>query len=224
MTIHLAEVLWASGDQNGARKLLREVRSQEPGNELAEVDHRPPAHRAVAMARHRRSRAGPRGARLGDPALAGRAGRGRSGGLRHGAARRLPTASTRAASRPSRPRRQARDRLRTVQRRSARRPPDDRPRTPARHDGRAHRSRPGWRTRERPRRAGSAGPDADALTEQIARLAAAGQRNARLDRRPTRARADRRGSNATATGPVLIEQDGWTVRLAETFEARVVPA
>ena len=34
VTIHLAEVLWASGDQNGARKLLREVRTQEPGNEL----------------------------------------------------------------------------------------------------------------------------------------------------------------------------------------------
>ena len=34
VTIHLAEVLWASGDQAGARKLLREVRSQEPGNEL----------------------------------------------------------------------------------------------------------------------------------------------------------------------------------------------
>lgn len=34
VAIHLAEVLWASGDQSGARKLLREVRSQEPGNEL----------------------------------------------------------------------------------------------------------------------------------------------------------------------------------------------
>ena len=34
VAIHLAEVLWASGDQNGARKLLREVRAQEPGNEL----------------------------------------------------------------------------------------------------------------------------------------------------------------------------------------------
>jgi thioredoxin-like negative regulator of GroEL len=34
VAIHLAEVLWASGDQNGARKLLREVRLQEPGNEL----------------------------------------------------------------------------------------------------------------------------------------------------------------------------------------------
>ncbi|MGZ8255234.1 MAG: tetratricopeptide repeat protein [Burkholderiaceae bacterium] len=34
VAIHLAEVMWASGDQNGARKLLREVRAQEPGNEL----------------------------------------------------------------------------------------------------------------------------------------------------------------------------------------------
>lgn len=34
VAIHLAEVLWASGDQAGARRLLREVRSQEPGNEL----------------------------------------------------------------------------------------------------------------------------------------------------------------------------------------------
>jgi tetratricopeptide (TPR) repeat protein len=34
VAIHLAEVLWAAGDQNGARKLLREVRSSEPGNEL----------------------------------------------------------------------------------------------------------------------------------------------------------------------------------------------
>jgi tetratricopeptide (TPR) repeat protein len=34
VAIHLAEVLWASGDQDGARKLLREVRTQEPGNEL----------------------------------------------------------------------------------------------------------------------------------------------------------------------------------------------
>jgi Flp pilus assembly protein TadD len=34
VAIHLAEVLWVSGDQSGARKLLREVRSQEPGNEL----------------------------------------------------------------------------------------------------------------------------------------------------------------------------------------------
>ncbi len=32
--IHLAEVLWASGDQDAARKLLREVRSKEPGNAL----------------------------------------------------------------------------------------------------------------------------------------------------------------------------------------------
>jgi Flp pilus assembly protein TadD len=34
VAIHLAEVLWASGDRDGARKLLREVRAQEPGNEL----------------------------------------------------------------------------------------------------------------------------------------------------------------------------------------------
>jgi Flp pilus assembly protein TadD len=34
VAIHLAEVLWASGDEAGARKLLREVRTQEPGNEL----------------------------------------------------------------------------------------------------------------------------------------------------------------------------------------------
>jgi tetratricopeptide (TPR) repeat protein len=34
VTIHLAEVLWAMGDHAGARKLLREVRAQEPGNEL----------------------------------------------------------------------------------------------------------------------------------------------------------------------------------------------
>lgn len=34
VAIHLAEVLWASGDQAGARKLLREVRTQEPTNEL----------------------------------------------------------------------------------------------------------------------------------------------------------------------------------------------
>lgn len=34
VTIHLAEVLWVMGDQAGARKLLREVRAQEPGNEL----------------------------------------------------------------------------------------------------------------------------------------------------------------------------------------------
>lgn len=34
VTVHLAEVLWAAGDQAGARKLLREVRAQEPGNEL----------------------------------------------------------------------------------------------------------------------------------------------------------------------------------------------
>lgn len=34
VAIHLAEVLWASGDQARARQLLREVRSKEPGNEL----------------------------------------------------------------------------------------------------------------------------------------------------------------------------------------------
>jgi tetratricopeptide (TPR) repeat protein len=34
VTIHLAEVLWAAGDQVAARKLLREVRTAEPGNEL----------------------------------------------------------------------------------------------------------------------------------------------------------------------------------------------
>jgi len=34
VTIHLAEVLWAIGDQEAARKLLRQVRSQEPGNAL----------------------------------------------------------------------------------------------------------------------------------------------------------------------------------------------
>jgi tetratricopeptide (TPR) repeat protein len=34
VAIHLAEVLWAIGDKNAARKLLREVRTQEPGNEL----------------------------------------------------------------------------------------------------------------------------------------------------------------------------------------------
>jgi tetratricopeptide (TPR) repeat protein len=34
VAIHLAEVLWAAGDQDGARKLLREVLAQEPGNEL----------------------------------------------------------------------------------------------------------------------------------------------------------------------------------------------
>jgi Flp pilus assembly protein TadD len=37
VAIHLAEVLWASGDQSGARKLLREVRAQEPGNELLKM-------------------------------------------------------------------------------------------------------------------------------------------------------------------------------------------
>ena len=34
VAVHLAEVLWAGGDQDGARKLLREVRSKEPGNAL----------------------------------------------------------------------------------------------------------------------------------------------------------------------------------------------
>lgn len=34
VAIHLAEVLWAQGDAEGARKLLREVRAQEPDNEL----------------------------------------------------------------------------------------------------------------------------------------------------------------------------------------------
>jgi tetratricopeptide (TPR) repeat protein len=34
VAVHLAEVLWASGEQDGARKLLREVRSKEPTNAL----------------------------------------------------------------------------------------------------------------------------------------------------------------------------------------------
>ncbi len=34
VAIHLAEVMWAAGDQTAARRLLRDVRSQEPGNEL----------------------------------------------------------------------------------------------------------------------------------------------------------------------------------------------
>jgi tetratricopeptide (TPR) repeat protein len=34
VSIHLAEVLWASGDQARARALLREARTKEPGNEL----------------------------------------------------------------------------------------------------------------------------------------------------------------------------------------------
>jgi tetratricopeptide (TPR) repeat protein len=34
VAVHLAEVLWSDGDQDGARKLLREVRSKEPGNAL----------------------------------------------------------------------------------------------------------------------------------------------------------------------------------------------
>lgn len=34
VAIHLAEVLWTAGEKDAARKLLREVRAQEPGNEL----------------------------------------------------------------------------------------------------------------------------------------------------------------------------------------------
>jgi tetratricopeptide (TPR) repeat protein len=34
VTVHLAEVLWASGEQARARQLLRDVRAKEPGNEL----------------------------------------------------------------------------------------------------------------------------------------------------------------------------------------------
>jgi tetratricopeptide (TPR) repeat protein len=34
VAIHLAEVLWIAGEQEAARKLLREVRANEPGNEL----------------------------------------------------------------------------------------------------------------------------------------------------------------------------------------------
>lgn len=34
VAVHLAEVLWASGEQDGARKLLREVRAKEPSNVL----------------------------------------------------------------------------------------------------------------------------------------------------------------------------------------------
>lgn len=34
VAVHLAEVLWASGEQDSARKLLREVRSKEPTNAL----------------------------------------------------------------------------------------------------------------------------------------------------------------------------------------------
>ena len=34
VAVHLAEVLWASGEQGGARKLLREVRAKEPTNPL----------------------------------------------------------------------------------------------------------------------------------------------------------------------------------------------
>ena len=34
VAVHLAEVLWTSGDQDSARKLLREVRAKEPSNPL----------------------------------------------------------------------------------------------------------------------------------------------------------------------------------------------
>ncbi len=34
VAVHLAEVLWVSGEQDGARKLLREVRTKEPSNTL----------------------------------------------------------------------------------------------------------------------------------------------------------------------------------------------
>ncbi|HKO66856.1 MAG TPA: tetratricopeptide repeat protein [Burkholderiaceae bacterium] len=34
VAVHLAEVLWTSGEHDGARKLLREVRAKEPGNPL----------------------------------------------------------------------------------------------------------------------------------------------------------------------------------------------
>ena len=34
VAVHLAEVLWSSGEQDGARKLLREVRAKEPTNPL----------------------------------------------------------------------------------------------------------------------------------------------------------------------------------------------
>lgn len=34
VAVHLAEVLWTSGDQDAAKKLLREVRSKEPSNAL----------------------------------------------------------------------------------------------------------------------------------------------------------------------------------------------
>ncbi|MDQ3215528.1 MAG: tetratricopeptide repeat protein [Pseudomonadota bacterium] len=34
VAVHLAEVLWASGEQDAARKLLREVRAKEPSNAL----------------------------------------------------------------------------------------------------------------------------------------------------------------------------------------------
>ena len=34
VAVHLAEVLWTSGEHDGARKLLREVKAKEPGNPL----------------------------------------------------------------------------------------------------------------------------------------------------------------------------------------------
>jgi outer membrane lipoprotein LolB len=62
------------------------------------------------------------------------------------------------------------------------------------------------------------GPDADALAEQLLgwRLPVSGLSDW-IEGRPAPgrpARVERDGSR-----PVLIEQDGWTVRLAETFEA-----
>jgi outer membrane lipoprotein LolB len=61
------------------------------------------------------------------------------------------------------------------------------------------------------------GPDADALTEQLLgwRLPVSGLSDW-IEGRPAPgrpARVERNGSR-----PVLIEQDGWTVRLAESFE------
>ncbi|MGB3428623.1 MAG: outer membrane lipoprotein LolB [Burkholderiaceae bacterium] len=62
------------------------------------------------------------------------------------------------------------------------------------------------------------GPDADALTEQMLgwRLPVSGMSDW-IEGRPAPgrpARVERDGNR-----PVLIEQDGWTVRLAETFQA-----
>ena len=34
VSVHLAEVLWTSGEHDSARKLLREVRAKEPTNPL----------------------------------------------------------------------------------------------------------------------------------------------------------------------------------------------